>query len=618
MMETNKKSVLRNVFSKKVIILIFLFFAFLFYALFLLQGLSFYMYGYDDFQLIYDVLPLSFAKILSAVFLNPLNLYQGFLHQGIYQRTVHGIFLKISYMLGDLNPFFYHTVRAIFFALTGIVVYLFTKQITKNEAVSIAAGFLYCSLPVIYDGLRHTGAAEPFSQFFLVLALYLFVKFYNAEESDKGKRKYLYPLIIFFLGLFAIKSRETEILIIPVIGSFLLLNYKDWRKNKWWFVTVFLLSLYLVPAIFTQFNVVEDAEHKTIAITSEKVLTNIHNLLLYNPMTRTGNGEQVPVIFSLKQYISETPGSLLGSIGFFIAWYFIAMLGVYSYSLWKDKNKGEAIQNNESNIPSSNYFTIALLWFIFSILLMIPYVNPGDHSDIRYIGVMALPAILVIIPFCYFMTEYIKKLNIKYVSKYILVIFLIVLFLSIVINAGITSVYRRGGIGSRHKGMEQSAITIFEDLYNQSFDNSYFFAMTEISGEGKYINCIFSTNISLTNVTVTDDPFLSFTRPITDANINASLLEYGVVYVVSYAEPLMMNTYPDMQLIKEINPCEVGYYCRVKEFIKRQSISPSFIKKQLSKEPRYFVYRIGQNNISFEKQVRMLCSGKEGLPENVI
>jgi hypothetical protein len=110
--------------------------------------------------------------------------------------------------------------------------------------------------------LRHTGAAEPFSMFFSILALYLFVKFYNAEESFKGKRKYIYPLIIFLLGLFAIKARETEILIIPVISSFLLLNYRDWRKNKWWFATVFLLSLYLVPAVLTQFIVVEDREHK--------------------------------------------------------------------------------------------------------------------------------------------------------------------------------------------------------------------------------------------------------------------------------------------------------------------------------------------------------------------
>lgn len=611
-----------NVTRKKyedIPFLILLFILFLVYSMFLLQDLSFYMYGYDDFHLIYHVLHPSFTNLLSDTFFNPLQLYQGFLGIGINQRTIHGVFLKLSYMISGVDPSFYHTLRALFFALTGILMYLFTKKITKNKVVSTAAGFLYCSLPVIYDGLRHIGAAEPFSQFFLLLTIYLFLGFYKDKESYKGKQKYFQLIIIFILGVFAIKSRETEIILLPVIGGFLILKYKEIKRNKLWWLVVFLLSLYILPALFGQLNLVNDAKHNPIKITSEKVLTNIKHLLFYNPVTRTGAGERVLVILSLKQYLSETPGSLLGSLGFFIGWYFISMMSVYCYYIFKKKSDKTTL-----HIFFNEYFTIALLWFLVSTTLMMLYVNPSDHSDIRYIGVLMMPAILVLVSFCYFITEYLKKLKIKHISKYAGIIFVIILFLSVIVNVSITSIYRRGGIGSRHLGMEKSAKMIVEDFYNQSFDNSFFFASTEISGsdtmqgEVKYIPCIFSTNISLSDIIVTNDPFLSFTRPITDEDINKSLSKYGIVYIITYSKPPTISTYSDMQLVKEVDTCEEGYYCRVEKFLKKQKIISHMFKKQFSREPKYFVYKIVRNKISYEKPITILCAEKQGLPKNVI
>lgn len=608
---------IKNLFSKQRLILLFLFIAFFLYALFLLQGLPFYMYGFDDFQLIYDAAGLSFTKIASSIFLQPLKVYEGFLLMGIYQRSVHGLFLKISYMVSGADPSFYYILRALFFALSGILVYLFTKKMTKHEIISISAGVLYCSLPVIYDGLRYVGAAESFSDFFLLLGMYLFVEFYYDERSYTGRRKYINPLIIFIVGVLAIKARETGILLLLVIGCFLILKYKDLNRNKMWWLMLSLLSLYLLPALLSGFGTAEDNGHTPLAITSEKVINNINHLLLYNPATQTGNGEQTPVIFSLKQYISETPGSLLGSLGFFLGWYLIIMLSVLCCSYFlKKKGRTELTANYLSIIHLGDYLIVALLWFIFATALMMFYVNPGDHHAIRYIGVMMTPFILIIIPFCDFMTEYIRKLDVKYISRHILVIFLLLLFLSITINAGITGIYRRGGIGARHIGMTKSAEILFEDLYNQSFDKSFFFAMTEISGEGKYIPCIFSTNISLSEVTVTNDPFLSLTKSITDENINKSLSHYGFVYIISSLKLPKNDTYPDIELVKEILPCEgeKSYYCRLKEFLKEQKIISSLFEKQLSKDPKFFVYKIVRQNISYEKPVKMICAWKDGLP----
>lgn len=615
---------IKNIFSKERITIAFLFILFFSYALFLLQGLSFYMYGYDDFHIIYQTLQISFTDLLSFTFFKPVQLFQGFLALGSYQRTVYGFFLKISYMIGGLDPFYYHGLRAVFFALTGVFVYLFTKKTTKNKTVSIAAGFLYCSLPVIYDGLRHIGAAEPFSQFFLLVTLYLFVILYNYDQDSNRKRTLFYPLIIFILGIFAIKSRETEIVIIPIISSFLLLKHKEWQKNKKWWLVVFGLSLYLLPTIFFYIGLDEDIGHNTVPLTFEKTLINIKNLLLHNPDTRTGNGEQTLVLFSPKQYIVETPGSLLGSIGFFLCWYvlFIFCAGIY----FLFKNRKQEIQT-PILIPFNNYFTIALLWLFFAVLLMVLYVKPSDHSDIRYIGVMMLPAILVVVSFCYFITEYIKKLNIKYLSQCILIIFFIVLLLSIIINTEITGIHRRGGIGSRHVGMQKSVEIIFEDLYKQPFDKSYFFALTEISGNENAIPCILSINVSLSEVTVTNDPFLSFGFLITHENIEKMLSKYGVVYIISYKLPSsehpILNTYTSLQLIEEVNTCEEGYYCRIKEIVKKgivnqEGLSPYLLKNLLQQEPRYYVYKIKENKTIVEKPIKMFCLGKEGIPKNSI
>ncbi|MEK6920940.1 MAG: hypothetical protein AABX82_03600 [Nanoarchaeota archaeon] len=604
---------LKKIIAKESVLVIFLFTIFLSYALFLLQDLSFYMYGYDDFHLIYQTLHMSFQDFFMRIFFAPIEFYRGFLQLGIFQRVVQGLFLKATYAVAGLDPFFYHATRALFFAATGMLVYMLTKKITNNRLASIGAAAVYCALPVIYDGLRHIGAAEPFSQFFFILFIYLFTSFYGKDAVFKGKC--MYALLVFLAALFAMKAREPEVIILPILGTFLLLQYKDWKKNAvWWFV-LFVLSLYIVPLAFTHVSMNEEQEQDAIEITSEKILTNIKHLLFYNPETRTGNGEQTFVIFSPRQYLSETPGSLLGSIGFFLGWYFIAMICTFFYLLWK-KKKGADEQHNDMLIPPSPTFTLVMLWFFFSILLMVLYVNPSDHSDIRYIGVMALPAIIVIVSFCYFITISIKKLDIQYVSKNILTIFLIILLLSAVVNASITGIHRRGGIGSRHVGMSMATETIFQDLYNQSFTPYFFFALTEISGEDEYIGCTLNTNITLDNVIVTNDPFFSITKAITEENIENALSNYGVVYIISYRTLLSEDTYSGLQFVAQINPCEEGYYCTLKNALKKQKMLAELFQEQFDYEPKYFIYKIVRDAPSFKEPIALFCSGQEGLHPN--
>ena len=205
----------------------------------------------------------------------------------------------------------------------------------------------------------------------------------------------------------------------------------------------------------------------------------------------------------------------------------------------------------------------------------------------------------------------------KYFAKHVFALFLITLFLSVIVNVSVTTIHRRGGIGSRHVGMEKSAQTIVQDLYNQSFDNSFFFAITEHSGDGKYIPCKFSTNLSLSQVTLTNSYFLSIVRPITDENIRNSLSKQGFVYIISSFE-LPMNTYRGMQLVKKINSCdsEDSYFCRLKEFIKKQKQLSNIFKEQLNQEPKFFVYKIVKKKILYQKPVTILCNGKDGLPDN--
>lgn len=609
---------LRNLFLKEWLLIFLVFFSSFLFAIFHLNNLPFFMYGWDDFQLIYQASKVSIPTLLFYIFLSPLQLFQGFLAIGVSQRSVHGLYLNVSYLLTGLDPSSYFVIRALFFALTAVLVYLFIKKITKNKIVSVASAFLYTSLPVIYYGVRWIGDAEVFSQFFLMLSLYLFLHRYDAQ----GYFKYMGTFLVIIAGVLSIKSRENGIILLPIFGAFLLLKWKEWKINRTWWIVVVVLFLYVLPALFSMYVLPtllnKNADKDQVIVTSENILSNFKHILFYNPYTRIDGGEKVPGIFSFRQYVTTVPGSVLGSLGFFLAWYSIIMLGFFLFFFIRAKRKNpEEIKNI---LSVNNYSLILLLWFIFSALLMVFYVNPGDYSDIRYAGVAGLPFIMLSVSFSYQVTQYFKNISAQHVprlSKVITPFFFTLIFISILVNIQFTSIYLRGGVGSRHMAMESISKTIAQDLYNQSFDNLLFFAITEHSGAGRYLPCIFSAHISPQNITVTDAYFLSFTRPINEGNISKILAEYSMVYVISFAKPSpVLDSYEGVRLVKEVIPCDRGYYCHVKDALK-QILNISYLQeKYFSREATFFVHKIVREEPSFAKPMTILCEGLEGLPDS--
>lgn len=590
----------------------------LIFSMFHLQGLPFYMYGRDDFHVIYQSMKMEFVDIIVSIFAHPLKIFQGFLDLGVFQRSVHGLFLKISYLATGLDPSGYYFIRALFFSLMGVLVYLLTKKITKNNLVSFCAALLYGSLPVVYDGVRWIGDSEVFSQFFIILSFYLFIRVYDA----KGKKRPIGMFLVFITAVLSFKSRENGIVVIPVIGSFLLIRLKEWKKNRQWWIVVLLLMLYIVPAAIpfileNQYNAgrIPDEGKKGIEISFVSIKSNIAHLLIYNPYTRIDGGEKLPVIFSVKQYITIMPGSVLGSLGFLLGWYLIAMILVFAYCMLK--YKGSIAKKIKSILPYNDHFIILSLWLFFSVSLMIIYVLPSDYSNIRYATVAGVPFIITALCFCYFVSVFLKKQKMTYISKWIFLSFIILILISAAINAHFISTIHRGGIGSMQSGMAEIAKTISQDYYGQRFDNSMFFALTERSDINNPIPCILNEGISLSKITVTNVLFLSFTREINRENINQSLSEYGIAYISSFEEPAILKDYPDARLIREINPCTEGYYCKLKDFIKNNPLTNSIFDVYLSREPRFYVYKIDRRTgeTRFSNKVKVICEGKEGLPD---
>ena len=213
---------------------------------------------------------------------------------------------------------------------------------------------------------------------------------------------------------------------------------------------------------------------------------------------------------------------------------------------------------------------------------------------------MFLPLIIISVSFMYDTQEYvcIKKRHSHIILFLTLVIFI---FLSVCVNAYLTGINLRGGIGSRQIGMEGITKTIAEDFYKKKFDNSLFLAITEGSGgEGSLIPCRFNDYSNLSDVVVTNIFFLSFTRGITEENINYSLSKYGVVYISSFLKPPLIENYPSAKILKNIHQCDKGYYCSLKELVRTE-------------EPLFFVYKITRSEPKTDGQAKIVCKGAEKL-----
>ena len=165
---------------------------------------------------------------------------------GAYQRSVHGILLKLSYLLGGVNSSQYFLIRAFFFSLNTILVYLFMKKITNNNPISIISAFFYASLPFVYAGVSWIGASEVFSQFFLMLALHIFLYLYNSDKHFK----YFGLFLVILTGILSIKSREDGIILIPILAFFLIFKLKEWKTNKTWWIVIVVLLMYILPTFF--------------------------------------------------------------------------------------------------------------------------------------------------------------------------------------------------------------------------------------------------------------------------------------------------------------------------------------------------------------------------------
>jgi len=613
-----RMSNIRQSFYKEIMITIIVFAMLLFFSMFHLQGLPFYMYGRDDFHVIYQSMNMSLADTFISIFFHPLKIFQGFLDLGVFQRAVHGFFLKASYLITGLDPGGYYLIRALFFSFIGVLIYLITKRITKNNLVSFCAALLYGSLPVVYDGVRWIGDSEVFSQFFMILCFYLFMRFY----SIKGKIRWGGMFLVFITAILSFKARENGVIVIPVIGSFLLIKFREWKKNWQWWVVIILLMLYIVPAAIpfisedqSRAGRIHNEGKKGIEISSANIKSNIINLLIYNPYTRIDGGEKLPVIFSVKQYLAIIPGSVLGSLGFLLGWYLIMMIFAFVY--YMIKSKGSMTRRLKGILPYNDYFIMLLLWLSFSVFLMMIYVLPSDYSNIRYVAVTGVPFILAALYLCYFVSVSLIKKKIKYISRWIFPLFIILIIVSAAINAHFISTIHRGGIGSRQSGMENIAMTIAQDYYGQIFDNSIFFALTERNAINNPVPCILNEGVPLSEIMVTNVLFLSFTRELTKENINWSLSNHGIVYIASSDQSTILKDYPDASFIREINPCTNGYYCKLKDFIKNTPITSKMFEAYLGREPRFYVYKIDRRaeNTLFSGNVKLICDGKEGLPD---
>jgi len=135
-------------------------------------------------------------------------------------------------------PMFYHLFGAIIYnflgidgiklisplmmALSGLVVYLIAKKLTKTKFAALLSILLIAFSPkVIWYGVQIL--IEPFMIFFILLAIYVCLIFYKSQKT----RNLL--LLSFLLGM-AISTKQQTLFLVIALPTFLLINKIELKK----------------------------------------------------------------------------------------------------------------------------------------------------------------------------------------------------------------------------------------------------------------------------------------------------------------------------------------------------------------------------------------------------
>ena len=171
-----------------------------------------------------------------------------FTYQGaymMYRPPLYPYTLSIFYRLFNYDHHLRiaRAISAIFYALTAVLVYLFTVELFKDQKKGVAASIFYILNPLGFTMSNRALVHSEFS-FFYTLAVFLL---YKGTRDENNK---LICASFVSAGL-AVLTRYTGLSIIGVFVAYLyLISHWDWLKRKETYVGFALFALTLAPWLY--------------------------------------------------------------------------------------------------------------------------------------------------------------------------------------------------------------------------------------------------------------------------------------------------------------------------------------------------------------------------------
>ena len=326
-----------------------------------------------------------------------------------YWRPLVLISFAVDYKLSGLNPFGYHLSNTILHILAAWLSFLLLYKISGKKFLSLAVAVIFLVHPLQTEAVTYvSGRADSLSAIFVLLSTLSYFNF--RQENNK---KYLaVSLLAFTLALLVKEQSITLPGLIFLVELFFFFNKKKWRDSLRYFLPFALIAgVYFVLRVFllnfndllsgVDYSDVYDSSLKIRLLTFTKVFVKYFSLL-FLPFNQHMAYEIAPVtsLFS---------------------WAFLKFTILVSGLIYVIKKYWS----------SHKLVIFGLAWFI---VLLLPRTNIISINRPLYEHWLYLPMLGFWLAVILLLQELIKKINLKKVVIWYIILFLILYFSALTIK----------------------------------------------------------------------------------------------------------------------------------------------------------------------------------------
>lgn len=549
---------------KQIIIISLLIFVLcLLYGTTYANGLYFDTHGWQDFEFIHDAAKMDLEVMIQDLFFPGLDFFRGAHAQGVRTRIVEAFVLKGIHAFFGWNPFAYFFFKVLFIAATSTVLFLFLYKSTNSKFFAISGAFFFISLPSLFSSLLFMYDFGIIAEFFIILSLFLFLKYEIQEEklSLKSRKGLLYLFFLSIITLVGLKTKASTLIIPAILFLYLLLFM---RKRITFYIPYFIFAFLFINPIYPLFH----DQGNELGILPKFRFVYVYERLILNNAWDYNADQITPAIFSLQESIVRMPNTVTASFGLLLFWLLIFSALYLIYAKPKSiKNIFHYVRNNDSFPHASREVVFVSFFFLWFCVVLFFYQfdvmkNPlYSGTDMRYMTIAIVPLFLLFFTCASASTNLLQEKEVSFlrrkwsISRLFKGIFITLLAITIIVNIAHSTIHLRGGYNAHNYANMELFTTLYEDhsgneLTKYEFGKNYLYYKEQ---DDLLINRTF------TNYNFFD--FAEYKMQLRQDQINEAINAKPEVefYAVSLGTELKMTSFP-ITLLKRIDPCSIGFY----------------------------------------------------------